>query len=186
MIFKYLPKYLICFLLLNSLFAESKRDSEIDLTPVKESIENVLGPNASIDWQRIILNSEQKSDIRSHLKVKNSIPDTLDYAKIGLHQELYYLVLDEAPGKTETFNYALYLNDDYSIKDVDVLVYRELYGGEIDDPDFRRQFFGIENPQKLIFGRSIHGVTGATISSRSITYHVRDLWIIFRMVLVAD
>lgn len=181
---KSLHIYIWCFLLFNTLYAQSNSYSQVDTVTLNESVENVLGRNAAIDWQQIVLDTNQKTDIKLNIKVKTSIPDTLDYAEIFFNKKTYYLIVDEAPGKTETFNYALYLNEDFSIKDIDVLIYRELYGGEIDDPPFRQQFSNISYPQQLIFGRSIQGITGATISSRSITYHARDIWMIFKMVLV--
>jgi hypothetical protein len=156
----------------------------VDSLDLDKSIINVLGRNASVNWRHfVIIGHHPKTNIRQEFKVKKQVPDTLHYAEIKLNQKVYYMILDEAPGKTESFIYAIYLNEDLSIKDVDVLVYRELYGGEIDDISFRRQFSGIQEPERIIYGRSIHGVTGATISSRSITYHVRDILLIYKTIM---
>ena len=182
-----MPNYLnfiySVFLFLSISYAQKTLIEQVDSLDLSNSAIEVLGKNVEIRWQQFKVNENQKAEIESGLKTKTRVPEIISYAEIKANQKLFYLILDEAPGKTETFIYALYLNENLSIKDVDILLYRELYGGEIDEESFRDQFAGIVKPQQIIFGRTIQGVTGATISSQSITYHVRDLLMIFKETL---
>ena len=58
------------------------------------------------------------------------------------------------------------LNKDLSIKKVNILVYREDYGGEICSPTFLKQFNGKNYQSKLKLGDDVQGISGATISCR--------------------
>ena len=55
------------------------------------------------------------------------------------------------------------LNKDLSIKKVDILVYREAYGGEICSKVFLKQFYGKTSQSKIKIGDDIQGISGATI-----------------------
>lgn len=59
------------------------------------------------------------------------------------------------------------------IMDVDVLVYREPYGGEVAYDSWRRQFRGRGAQDSLRVGRDIRGISGATISVNAVTLGVR-------------
>lgn len=59
------------------------------------------------------------------------------------------------------------------LKDVDVLVYREPYGGEVAYESWRRQFRGKAAADSLRVGREIRSISGATISVNAVTGAVR-------------
>ncbi len=59
------------------------------------------------------------------------------------------------------------------IMDVDVLVYREPYGGEVAYDSWRRQFRGRGSQDSLRVGRDVRGISGATISVNAVTLGVR-------------
>ena len=57
--------------------------------------------------------------------------------------------------------------------DVDVLVYREPYGGEVAYEAWRRQFRGKSAADPLQVGRDVRAISGATISVNAVTLLVR-------------
>jgi hypothetical protein len=59
------------------------------------------------------------------------------------------------------------------LKDIDILVYREPYGGEVAYESWRRQFRGKTAQDTLDVGRQIRGISGATISVNAVTAGVR-------------
>lgn len=89
--------------------------------------------------------------------------------------EPYTAFIDEVKGKTQLITYLLLLNGRGEVVDVDVLVYRESYGGEIDYPVFRKQFAGKSGTEPPVWNRNIRNISGATISCRSITAGVARL-----------
>jgi hypothetical protein len=177
--------FLTGIILLNCKLSFSDDSGQLE-EALKNSVKNILNSQGSIQWYLKKISSAKKELIQSHLKLKKVIPDSLRYGIIFSEGRKIFLLIDEAPGKTELFTFVLYIQENSSILDVDVLIYQELYGGEIDDKAFRKQFHEIKNPKSLIFGRSIQGITGATISSKSITYAVRDLLLIFQTVYQSE
>jgi Na+-transporting NADH:ubiquinone oxidoreductase subunit NqrC len=58
---------------------------------------------------------------------------------------------------------------------VEILEYRETYGGEVRRPDWRKQFKGKQLGEPFKLGNDIMNLSGATLSSRSVTDGVKRL-----------
>src|SRR2546423_1003031 len=67
------------------------------------------------------------------------------------------------------------IGPDDRLKDVDILVYREPYGGEVAYEPWRRQFRGARATDSLRVGKEIRSISGATISVHAVTLGVRRL-----------
>jgi hypothetical protein len=83
-----------------------------------------------------------------------------------------YGVVDDEKGQHEPITFGFVVADG-RIKSVEVLTYREAYGGEIKDARFLRQLVGKDRSAKLTLGVDVDGITAATISSRSSTVAAR-------------
>jgi Na+-translocating ferredoxin:NAD+ oxidoreductase RnfG subunit len=93
---------------------------------------------------------------------------------------LGWVVVDEVIGKFELISYAVGLNLDGSVRQVEVLSYRESHGQEIRLPAWRRQFVGKGAAAPLKVGEDIANISGATLSCTHVTEGVR------RIVAVVD
>ncbi|HEU4846450.1 MAG TPA: FMN-binding protein [Burkholderiaceae bacterium] len=96
---------------------------------------------------------------------------------------LGYLVLDDVIGKFELISYAVGLNPDATIRQVEILAYRESHGGEIRTPAWRRQFVGKTAAGGLAIGDGIANISGATLSCTHLTDGVRRIAAIGQVVL---
>lgn len=96
---------------------------------------------------------------------------------------LGYLVLDDVIGKFELISYAVGLNPDATIRQVEILAYRESHGGEIRTPAWRRQFVGKTATGGLAIGDGIANISGATLSCTHLTDGVRRIAAIVQVVL---
>jgi hypothetical protein len=96
---------------------------------------------------------------------------------------LGYLVLDDVIGKFELISYAVGLNPDATIRQVEILAYRESHGGEIRTPAWRRQFVGKTAVGGLAIGDGIANISGATLSCTHLTDGVRRIAAIGQVVL---
>ena len=76
-------------------------------------------------------------------------------------------------GKDQPITMLVAIDPDNRLKDVDILVYREPYGGEVAYEAWRRQFRGKSAEDSLRVGREIRGISGATISVNAVTVGVR-------------
>jgi len=78
-------------------------------------------------------------------------------------------------GKDQPITFLVAIDRDDRLKDVDILVYREPYGGEVAYEPWRKQFRGKTAADSLRVGKEIRTVSGATISVRSVTMGVKIL-----------
>ena len=76
-------------------------------------------------------------------------------------------------GKDQPITFLVAIDPANALKDVDVLVYREPYGGEVAYEPWRKQFRGKTTGAPLVVGQDIRNISGATISSHSVTLGVR-------------
>jgi Na+-translocating ferredoxin:NAD+ oxidoreductase RnfG subunit len=88
---------------------------------------------------------------------------------------LGYVVVDEVIGKFELITYAVGLNRDGSVRQVEVMDYRESHGHEIRLPAWRRQFEGKTAASAIRVGEDIANISGATLSCQHVTDGVRRI-----------
>lgn len=88
---------------------------------------------------------------------------------------LGFVVTDEVIGKFELIGYAVGIGLDGSIKQVEILSYRESHGFEVRLPAWRRQFVGKGSASTLRVGDDIANISGATLSCSHVTDGVRRI-----------
>lgn len=94
-----------------------------------------------------------------------------------------WFIVDRVLGKHEMITYAVALTPDGAVKRVEVLEYRETYGGEIRNPAWRQQFVGKRFGAQLQLDRDIKNISGATLSSRHVTDGIRRLLVTYQLLL---
>jgi hypothetical protein len=77
-------------------------------------------------------------------------------------------------GKDQPITYLVATDSADALRDIDILVYREPYGGEVAYDPWRKQFRGKTAAAPLQVGKDIRNVSGATISSNAVTRAVRQ------------
>ena len=88
---------------------------------------------------------------------------------------LGFVVSDDVIGKVELIGYAVGIALDGSIRQVEILSYRESHGFEIRLPAWRRQFIGKGGASALRVGEDIANISGATLSCTHVTDGVRRI-----------
>ena len=86
-----------------------------------------------------------------------------------------YVVLDDVIGKFELISYAVGLQPDASVRQIEILTYRESHGVEIKNLNWRRQFTGKTAASGLTIGDGIANISGATLSCTHVTDGVRRI-----------
>jgi hypothetical protein len=84
-------------------------------------------------------------------------------------------VLDHVIGKHLFIDYAVSLDRAGRVHRVDILQYRESYGGEIRSPSWLAQFVGKSASSPLKVGSDIRNISGATLSSQHVTEGIKRI-----------
>jgi Na+-translocating ferredoxin:NAD+ oxidoreductase RnfG subunit len=86
---------------------------------------------------------------------------------------LGFAVVRAVKGKDQPITFLVATDPADRLRDIDILVYREPYGGEVAYDAWRRQFRGKSSDDQLEVGRDIRSISGATISVNAVTLGVR-------------
>jgi Na+-transporting NADH:ubiquinone oxidoreductase subunit C len=96
---------------------------------------------------------------------------------------LGWFIQDEVPGKHESIQWGLALNANGSVRQIEILDYRETYGYEIRNRKWRAQFRGKQHGARLKLDDDIQNISGATLSCRHITDGVKRLLSFYEIAL---
>ena len=92
---------------------------------------------------------------------------------LGLNKEgkpIGAMVIGNEIGRSYPITFMVVLDPDGTVKDVEIMVYREPHGWEVRFESFLSQFFGLKAGDPF---DNIHNITGATLSVRSMTRGVK-------------
>lgn len=90
-------------------------------------------------------------------------------------KEVGYIYVGVAPSLKKTFDYVVLLNPDLSVKKSKILIYREDHGRQVGSQRWLKQFIGRKSGEKLVYGEDIDGISGATVSAKSMTLAVSNV-----------
>lgn len=142
--------------------------------------------------------SFSKKDLKRITKVIREIwPATVIYIKplelkntdIDLYQltdsitEKGFLLLNSAKGRYDYFDYFIITDTALTVLKVKILHYRSLYGGEIANKRWLKQFEGITPNDQLEYSKNIDALSGASISAPSLVNSIqKDMLILNNLV----
>ena len=142
------------------------------------AMRRVFGERTALGKQTITIDK----DIAERVEKRSGQP-VLD--KVIVHQAtandklVGYGIVDDVRGKAQPITYITLFRPDGTIADIEVLIYREPYGGEIQYETFRKQFRGKRASAPIRVGQDIQNIAGATISSKAITNGAKKITILF-------
>ena len=86
-----------------------------------------------------------------------------------------FFVFDRVVGKHLYIDYAVALAPGGQVSRVEILEYRESYGGEVRSPSWLAQFVGKSSGSNLKIGADIRNISGATLSSLHVTEGIKRI-----------
>lgn len=149
--------------------------------PAKEEagLKRVFGESIVVARRTLTLNDRQIAAVKASTgySVGGSAPV---YTVSSGGKTVGYGIVDEVRGKSKLITYMLMVDASLVVKDLEVIAYREPYGGEIQYEAFRRQFRGKTPKDPIKVGNDIRNISGATISTNAVTNGVRRLLSVLR------
>jgi Na+-translocating ferredoxin:NAD+ oxidoreductase RnfG subunit len=144
----------------------------------REQARSILLPGAS-EPRSIPISKKQRRKIEQASGVA-VVTSELDAWR---HPDGSWLIFDTVEGRYEAIDIAVAVSGAGEVLGVEILTYRESYGYEVRSPKWRRQFHGKTAGSKLKLDKDITNISGATISSQSITKGVKRLLHTWELVL---
>lgn len=131
------------------------------------------------------LTAAQKAQIeeRSGLKQRWDKQEVWRAEKAG--KLLGWVVVDDVVGKHEFIHYAVGLLPEGKVRGVEVLIFRETYGDQIRQAEWRKTLEGktLADPFKL--DKDVPNISGATLSCRNVMNGVKRLLVLQQVALQA-
>ena len=90
-----------------------------------------------------------------------------------------FFVFDRVIGKHLYIDYAVALTPAGAVHSVEILQYRESFGGEIRSPNWLAQFVGKTSASSLKINGDIRNIAGATLSSTHVTEGVKRVLAVY-------
>jgi Na+-translocating ferredoxin:NAD+ oxidoreductase RnfG subunit len=136
-----------------------------------EQAQQILFPGAEFMPDNRTISSEQERAIEKEtgVSVRNR---TLSVWRVSTGG---WFIVDQVIGRHDNIPYALGLAADGSVRGIEILEYRESYGGQVREPLWRAQFIGKRNGAPLALKKDIQNISGATLSCRHIADGVKRL-----------
>jgi FMN-binding domain len=86
-----------------------------------------------------------------------------------------YFFVDAVIGKHDLITYAVALTSEGKVRAIEIMEYREAYGGEVRNAHWRGQFVGKQHGDAMRPARDIANISGATLSCEHVTEGIRRL-----------
>jgi Na+-translocating ferredoxin:NAD+ oxidoreductase RnfG subunit len=149
---------------------------------VEEALK-VCFPKATFREETIRLTPEQVTAIQKRSDVKVRKPPVRMWTAIQGTNVAGVLFFDQVIGKHELIDYVLAVSPEGAVRQVEIVEYREHYGGKVRDAEWRAQFQGKTASDPVKLNGDIYNITGATLSCRHVTEGVRRLLATFDLVV---
>jgi hypothetical protein len=144
-----------------------------------EQAQRAIFPGAEFTPAFMTINDAQKKEIERRTGVNVRSRDQ----RIWRVSTGGFFIVDEVVGKHEFITYAAGLNPDGSVRQIEIMDYRESYGYEIRNEAWRHQFVGRRDGDPLKLDVDIQNIAGATLSCRHVTEGVKRLLALYDVAL---
>jgi len=175
MILKKLFIAAIFFLLLSAINNFAQEIKERTETIISES----FGKDVNFTFWKYTLPPNTKRKIENTVKQK-FFKDWLYVYNISIKDSaIAFGFLDNVIGKSMPITFFVLLDVEGNIISTNIIKYREPYGGAVSNENWNEQFSGKNSSSDFTVGRSVNGISGATISVNSVTKGIRKIALLY-------
>ncbi len=142
------------------------QDSTVYLT--LDQAPKALFPGAAIERKDVASTPEFRDKLKAKLgRLQPTVwePSYVTFTARQNNATIGYAVVIDEIGKVAPFTLIVSATPDFKVRDVAVMVYREVRGGEITQRRFLAQYRGKRSSDPIQLDRDIVGITGATLSA---------------------
>ena len=158
-----MKKILIILFISNLIISSEIKESSVKV------IQNFYNDSIEVVSKKFKIPKKIISEIQNKVKQK-FFRDQIYYWVIEKDDKnIGYALLDNSLGKSMPITYLVIFDTSQKIIHSSIIKYREGYGGEVAGKKWLAQFNGMRQDSLYSFPKDIAGISGATISVRSVT-----------------
>lgn len=144
-----------------------------------EQAQQSLFPGQKLTQFPVVLTEAQ----RERMREASSVREPFRGERVWRTAKGDWFIVDEVVGKHEMVKYALAINADGTIKQIEIMEYVESYGYEVGELSWRQQFVGKTAASTLKLNTDIKNISGATLSCKHLTDGIKRLMVMYDLVL---
>lgn len=138
-----------------------------------------LGKNISFTSEKYTLPSGVKNGVEKAAAQKFHSDFLYIYKISSGNKIISYGFLDNVPGKSLPITFFVLLTTDGKVISSHIIKYREAYGGAVSERGWNEKFKNRDASSDFTVGKSIDGISGATISVNSVTKGIKKILLLF-------
>jgi Na+-translocating ferredoxin:NAD+ oxidoreductase subunit G len=162
-----------------ALLAAAATAGAVEYWKLADLLGDFFKTSKKISYKKVALSDAEAADIAKKLGVSSIKKDWSVYIAESGDKRDGYAIKDDEIGLHDPIDFAVRFDTSGVVSRVDILVYREAYGGEVRSERFLRQFVGKKAGDPILAGKDIDIISGATYSSKSMAVGVkRDVLIL--------
>jgi thiamine biosynthesis lipoprotein len=139
----------------------------------EEALRSLLPEADGVKEDTVSLTDAQRERLVALINGKVSERDVTFWIGEQAGRVVGYATVLNIIGKEQPITFMVAVSPDGTVRGVQVMTYRESQGSEIRSKRFLEQFRGKTLAAPLKLGRDVHGISGATLSSRSTVFAVK-------------
>jgi len=163
------PIFILSFIFNVSIFSGNIKDL------AETYLNKTLGEDIIIEVDKFVIPKNLKQKIEIEVKQRFYTEFIYIYTLKKNREVIGYALLDNVLGKVQPITFLVLYDKSFNVTKVKVLKYREEYGGEVTNDNWTEQFKGKNKNSNFKIGEDIDGISGATISAKSIANGVKKL-----------
>jgi len=167
-------------ILLTTIFLSSIYSLSINDKAIK-NINKAFPDLVEIQSFKLKIKDEEISTIKSQVNQNFYTKELYGWKIITNDNREYIAILDNVLGKSMPITFLAIFNKNRSVHNISIIKYREPYGGEIRSKRWLRQFENFNHFSNYKIGESIDGISGATISTKSISKGINKLTLLLEL-----
>ena len=131
----------------------------------------------------VSLTAEQVQRLEQRSGVKVRSPNQQVWKVNAAGKLLGWFIIDQVIGKHELITYAVGINTDGSLRQFQIIEYKEAWGSQVRELKWRDQFVGKTIADPLEVGADIGNLSGGTMSANHVTDGIKRLLFLHDIVL---
>lgn len=148
-------------------------------------LESFFATSKHVTYRQVELDRAQVKLLTKELGYAPAATQTIYIGLDAKEQVTGYAVIDNQRGQHEPITFGVLIDPQGRARRVEVMVYREAYGGAVREPRFREQFRDKTTRDPVREGQDIQAISGATISSKALAIGVKRALAVVTMVMIA-